>query len=118
MRKLTKLLAVLLTVCALAGIIAVSVSASSSASRENNLIPVVNGEYLEHFAKSTTDFEEATVGNITTYPGWSGQQGGADKTTLDWYIGGEEVGGEYVNKYMNFLHYVNDTAPVGQQQLS
>ena len=111
MRKLTKLLAVLLTVCALAGIIAVSVSASSSASRENNLIPVVNGEYLEHFSKSATDFESANVGNITTYPGWSGQQGGADKTTLDWYIGGESVDGEYVNKYMNFLHYVNDTAP-------
>ncbi len=109
MRKLSKILAVILTVGILAGIIAVTASADTS--RTDNLIPVVNGDYLEHFSKSSTSFEDDTVGDITSYSGWSGQQGGADKTTLDWYIGGEAGADGYVNKYMNFLHYVNDTKP-------
>lgn len=107
MKKLSRILAVLLTVGLLVGIIAVSAAASTP--RENNLIPVVNGEYLEHFAKSTTDFESDTVGDITTYSGWSGQQGGGDKTTLDWYIGGEKDGDAYANKYMNYLHYASES---------
>ena len=94
MRKLSKILAVILTVGILAGIIAITAAASTP--RENNLVPDVSAEYLETYSKD--DFEDGTYDYQDPNKRWTNVQSMGNGQRAIWSIKGDSA-----NKYMNFV---------------
>ncbi len=94
MRKLSKILAVILTVGILAGIIAITAAASTP--RENNLIPDVSAEYLETYSKD--DYEDGTFDRWAQVQNMANSLTSGNSHRAIWSIKGDST-----NKYMNFV---------------